>query len=222
MQSLTDLVTGPGLTKFKASKSGKYIIHTPYQPKWKFKKVISGGQNGAQRAALESAKRSKICTGGTCCINGQTTTSAQEWVLTLDFELLPLNAECKIENLPFKEQLIITSQLNIDAADGTLIFWFQDDLKACDLPMAYCHNRSWTPLPKELLGTSTQHKPYLAIIDISPKFRESNVKMIVDFIKSNRIEVLNVAGHWDEYKAGTMAFSYSIECLLDLVFRQLK
>lgn len=222
MQSLTDLVTGPGLHKFKATKSGPYIIHTPYQPKWRFKKVISGGQDGAQLAALESARRNKLFTGGMCPINGQTSSSQHEWGRMIDFHLIPLNAECKIEGLSFKEQLVITSQLNIDTADGTLIFWFQDDMKACDLPMAYCHDRSWTLLPKEVLGTATQHKPYLAIIDISPKFRESNVKKIVDFIKTNRIETLNVTGHWSEYKAGVIAFAYSIENLLDLVFKELK
>ncbi len=146
------------------------------------KKIVSGGQTGVDRAALDVAIELGIPHGGWCpkgrlsesgtipnCYNLQETDSSE-----------------------YSER----TKLNIKDSDGTLIF----------VP-------NW-PLPDNITdGTrltiqeaEEKVKPYL-IIDLS---NGHDAEKIIDWIKKNNIEKLNVAGPRESQSRGIYQLAYRL------------
>lgn len=163
------------------------------------KKVISGGQSGADKAGLEAAKYCHLETGGT----------APKYFMTEngpDFEL----RDFKLIEGPngYTSRTI----MNVDDSDATLVFRFHPSV-GTDKTIGYCLERKWCvpsvipltnwhlPIEKEKMLKYKSYKP-LFIVDTIPLFSLDDfsqyqllIKSIKNFLLSNDVSVLNVAGH---------------------------
>ena len=128
-------------------------------------KVISGGQTGVDRAALDAAIELKIPYGG-WCPKGRL---AELGAKIPDKYLLKETASSNCS---------VRTKLNIRDSEGTLILLSDRTMKVID----------GTVLTIEQV--KQQQKPYL-IVDLSKKW---DIASIVDWIRQNNIEILNVAG----------------------------
>lgn len=138
-------------------------------------KIVTGGQTGVDRAALDAAMLLGIEYGG-WCPKGRLD---EKGGIPGKYKELK---EVLSEFANSKENYDTRTKMNIKDSDATLVL----------VPSM--------PLPKEIQdGTiltindaKKQNKPYL-IIDLS-KLIQSNVDLIVDWVKENGIGILNVGG----------------------------
>jgi len=129
------------------------------------KKIISGGQTGVDRAALDAAFKLNIPHGGWC---------PKGRLAELD-ETIPLKYDLiETESSEYSER----TKLNIQDSDGTLIFVPSLPLKVTDGTIL------------TIQEVEEKNKPHL-IIDLS---KELNILLVIEWVKKNRIETLNVAG----------------------------
>jgi hypothetical protein len=153
------------------------------------KKVISGGQCGVDRIALECARDAKLLTGGTAPPHFMTIRGkAPE--LGYTYGLTALHGELSIGDAYRKR-----SMLNVDASDGTLAFRFH---KSCgtDCTIHYARTKVWRNVVSRSQST---HKPLLVVADLLGDPDEI-AHSIQDFLNRNKIETLNVCGHRDVSK----------------------
>lgn len=141
-------------------------------------KIISGGQTGVDRAALDVAIELKIPHGG-WCPKGRL---AELGIIIPKKYLLK---ETKTNN--FEER----TKLNIRDSDGTLIL----------VPKTPVSITDGTVLTIE--EVKTKNKPYL-IIDLSAKTPN---KTILKWLSNNNIKVLNIAGPRESQSPGIYAKS---------------
>jgi len=128
------------------------------------KKIISGGQTGADRAALDFAIKHKIPHGG--------------WVPKGRIaEDGPLPAKYKLREMPTTSYQKRTEQNVIDS-DGTVILTYGSLTAGSDYThkMAVQHQKPWLHLD----------------LDVMPSYEAA--LSVVDWLKERHIEVLNVAG----------------------------
>jgi len=127
-------------------------------------KIISGGQTGVDRAALDAALESGTSAGGWCPEGRQA-------------EDGPIAEKYPLQELPdggYKERTL----KNVQDSDATVIIYFESISGGTGETLAYCLN---------------EKKPYL-LIDGSGISEESASKRIKHFIDENQISLLNVAG----------------------------
>jgi len=128
------------------------------------RQIVSGGQTGADRAALDAALNSSFPCGGWC----------PEGRLAEDG---PLPTKYPLQELPgagYRQRTI----KNIETSDGTAIFYFNRPAGGTELTLIQCIRL---------------HKPYQLIdaSEISPA-RASSI--LEDFVDQHGIAILNVAG----------------------------
>lgn len=139
--------------------------------------IISTGESGANRVALLVAKSLGLGTGGWC-----------QGKLVKD----PNNQG----HLKATVGMTIVKG-NVDNSDGTIIFRVFPSL-GTDLVMGYCISGKFRPFLKEDLELrKTRYKPCLIISDLSEEKMDRTVEVIRDFLRVNRIKVLNITGHRD-------------------------
>ena len=127
-------------------------------------KIISGGQTGVDRAALDAALESGISAGG-WCPEGR---KAEDG---------PIAEKYPLQELPdgsYKERTL----KNVQDSDATLIIYFETISGGTEETLLFCLN---------------EKKPYL-LIDGSGITEDSASKRIKRFIDENQISRLNVAG----------------------------
>jgi len=127
-------------------------------------KIISGGQTGVDRAALDAALESGTSVGG-WCPEGR---KAEDG---------PIAEKYPLQELPdgsYKERTL----KNVQDSDATVIIYFESISGGTKETLLYCLN---------------EKKPYL-LIDGSGIPEDSASKRIKQFIDENQISVLNVAG----------------------------
>ncbi len=127
-------------------------------------KIISGGQTGVDRAALDAALESGVSAGG-WCPEGR---KAEDG---------PIAERYPLQELPdgsYKERTL----KNVQDSDATIIIYFKSISGGTKETLLYCLN---------------EKKPYL-LIDGSGITEDSASKRIKHFIDENQISVLNVAG----------------------------
>lgn len=174
-------------------------------------KLISGGQTGADRAALEAAESLGVETGG-WAPRKFITTRGETPELGTRFGLRELT---EYDGLAVKgstaQSLILRSRRNVDDSDGTLVFRLKDS-PGTEKTIGYCQTRRWCYVAHQKLQKQSpppaSYRPYLVITSLSDC---KNVTAIRDFIRLYSIRTLNVAGHRDEVVKG---FSASIIALL--------
>ncbi len=127
-------------------------------------KIISGGQTGVDRAALDAALESGVSAGG-WCPEGR---KAEDG---------PIAERYPLQELPdgsYKERTL----KNVQDSDATIIIYFESISGGTEETLLYCLN---------------EKKPYL-LIDGSGITEDSASKRIKHFIDENQISLLNVAG----------------------------
>jgi hypothetical protein len=164
-------------------------------------KVISGGQNGADRAGLEAAKKLGIETGGTAAPK-YSTSSGKCPSLGTDFNMTCID----LENNNWGQAYARRSMMNVDASDGTIAFRYYKS-PGTDNTIGYCvtgkwkyvnitskksppYDAVWIP-PKSLTAGKDLYRPVIVVTQL----REDVVDVVKEFIKENEIKILNVCGN---------------------------
>ncbi|MCX8514647.1 MAG: putative molybdenum carrier protein [Burkholderiales bacterium] len=148
-------------------------------------KIISGGQSGADRAALDAAIKFSIPHGGWCPAGRQAELG----------EIIPeqyLLRETKSDDV--KERTV----LNIIDSDGTLIFIPNQFIKLTD-------GTNFT-----ITSVKLRNKPYL-VIDLSDKLNDITLK-INSWLTTNQIRVLNIAGPRESQYIGIYKMCFNTIC----------
>jgi Circularly permutated YpsA SLOG family len=127
-------------------------------------KIISGGQTGVDRAALDVALRHGIESGGWCPTG------------RLDeFGRIPDRYPVKeLENGGFTERTL----QNVKDSDGTVVIYPGKLSGGTEQTLHFCVEQRWP------------HEP----IDASNVSTEKAAQLIADFVRDNKIDALNVAG----------------------------
>ena len=138
-------------------------------------KIISGGQTGVDRAALDAALELKMECGG-FCPKGR---KSEDGRIP---EYYPLTETATSE---YSER----TELNVKTGGGTLVVIDKDADQGSSLTITLCkfHN-----------------KPYL-VIDLS---KEARPETIIQWIKENKIHVLNIAGSRESSSPGIYRKAY--------------
>ena len=127
-------------------------------------KIISGGQTGADRAALDAALNAGVACGGWCPEGRR----AEDGIIP--------------DRYPVEELLGAgyrgRSLANVRDSDGTLIFYFRTPSGGTELTLWHCID---------------ERKPYL-LIDAAEMTAERAAERIREFVEMNEIRQLNVAG----------------------------
>lgn len=161
-------------------------------------KIVSGGQTGVDRAALDVAIRLNIPHGG-WCPRGR---AAEDGHIPERYQLrcpTDSDSEDKEPNI-FNERTI----LNIRDSDGTLIL-----VPAMPLPSTITDGTHVT-----IREIKNKRKPYL-MIDLS----KYDIDLIVRWVSKYEIKVLNIAGPRESKSPGI--YEWSVKCL-DNIFREVK
>jgi Circularly permutated YpsA SLOG family len=151
-------------------------------------KIISGGQTGVDRAALDVALKHGIETGGWC-----PTGRLDEFGRIPD--CYPLR---ELENASFTERTL----QNVKDSDGTLIIYSGTLSGGTEQTVRFCVE---------------QQRPHL-LTDASKTLPNETANSIVDFVRENNIQTLNVAGprqsEWSEgYEYASRALNNFLDAL---------
>lgn len=144
------------------------------------KKIISGGQTGADTGALLAAHESRVLTGGTMP-KGFTNENGKNPLYARLFDMEELtNVDWKV--LAF--QYVMRTKKNVADSDGTLIFTKTPISKGSKLTMETCME---------------MNKPFLVL---DPDTEGDLLPTLTEFITSNKVEILNVAGNRESVNPG--------------------
>ncbi len=127
-------------------------------------KIISGGQTGVDRGALDAALEAGIDCGGTCPAGRK----AEDGVIPVVYPLTELDSQIYSER----------TRQNVIDGDATLIVHFGRLEGGTDFTRQCC---------------VTEDKPYL-VIDASHDGKAEVAQKILEFIWQHEVQVLNVAG----------------------------
>ena len=127
-------------------------------------KIISGGQTGVDRAALDVALKHGIDCGGWCPAGRSD-----------EFGRIPAQYPLEeVEGGGFTER---TSQ-NVKDSNGTIIIYFRQLRGGTEQTMRFCVE---------------QQRPH-ELIDASKISVEDAARLVADFVRRHKIDILNVAG----------------------------
>jgi len=127
-------------------------------------KIISGGQTGVDRAALDAALKNGIDCGGSC-------PSGRLDEVGRIPDRYPVK---ELEHGGFTERTL----QNVKDSDGTVIIYFSNLSGGSAQTLQFC---------------IAQKRPH-QLIDAGAIFIEDAAELILDFIRKHEIEILNVAG----------------------------
>ncbi len=148
-------------------------------------KIISGGQTGADLAALRAAKRVGHATGGL----------APRWLviqfdLSAQFGVSPMPVERGIRSRA--QMLALRSMRNVDAADVTVAFLLETGVGTART-IVYARTRKWADSRMHHEAASeeppTDYKPVLVITDL-----DEAADAVRAFLVKHRPATVNVCG----------------------------
>lgn len=155
-------------------------------------KVISGGQTGADRVALEVAQHCGFPTGGVAPPNFQFTDGPRPDIgkrYGME-EMIPDGEQ------PLTQSLVLRSMHNVDDSDAVVAFRFESSI-GTDRTIAYSVSHKWMKLSDSMLMREVEahYRPCLVIGgDDDDEFCEQSAARIVAFLQTHRPGVLNVCG----------------------------
>lgn len=173
----------------------------PSVPEWvpeplKLRKIVSGGQTGADRAGLDAAKTLGLETGGYAPHNFVTECGPCP-------ELGTRYGLVAMARMSERAMYPIRSQKNVDIADATVVFRFFASVGS-DKTIGYCRTGKWQlcdrpvckPRCMTVRGVSTSdasvsHKP----VHVVERFDEETRRNFRQWLLDNCVHTLNVAGH---------------------------
>jgi len=151
-------------------------------------KIISGGQTGVDRAALDVALKHGIDAGGSC-----PTGRLDEFGRIPD--RYPLN---ELENGGFTERTL----QNVKDSDGTVIIYRGKLSSGTEQTVQFCVK---------------QQRPHL-LVDASRVSGEDAARLIGEFVRKNKIDVLNVAGpRQSEWAEGYDYATFTLEAFANSI-----
>ena len=153
-------------------------------------KIVSGGQTGADRAALDAALQTGTECGGWC----------PEGRLAEDGTILPRYPLSELKGAGYKERTL----QNVIDSDGTVIIYFDTLSGGTEQTLLFCLN---------------QKKPYL-LIDATELSPERAVERIHKFVAGNSIATLNIAGPRASDEALAYAYTLKVTSGYLTVFHQ--
>lgn len=201
------------ITKYFASdpkKKHKNKLHITTKT---LKKIISGGQTGADRAGLEEAFDIGFETGGIAPPKYKTS-NGNDLTLKNKFGLTELFTDTK--NL--SKMYIDRSKMNVDMSDGTISFRTHKS-SGTDKTINYCKTKKWSFSNQPLDGKP--YRPILVIRDLSESEIDTNANKIIEFIKRHKIKTLNVCGH-RESNMKTMVFTNKVRNIMKFTLKKYK
>lgn len=139
------------------------------------KKIISGGQTGADQGGLEGGKIAGLETGGTAPANYWTEDGESRSLL----ESYELGTTLSSSYPP-------RTKINVRNSDGTLIFGDYSS-RGSALTIRYCEDLD---------------RPYYAVSWRKSKIADVTVENVAKWIADHEIEVLNVAGNRESKNPG--------------------
>ena len=169
-------------------------------------KIISGGQTGADTAALRSAKDNSFKTGGTAPPGFLTSVGKRPYLKTT-YGLKEMKIIGSKKSNPYYYcQRSIT---NIKESDGTLAFRFKKSV-GTDKTVGYCYTGKW--VDKYDKNDETFYKPVLVVDSFNTKSKHK----IIKFLDDHKIKTLNVCGHRD-YIYMNQSFEKCVKDFMDIV-----
>lgn len=155
------------------------------------KRVISGGQVGADQAALRAARHLGLETGGTAPPGYRTSAGPQRELLA-GYGLV----EHEDRGSAVASGYIARSKRNVDDAQATLAFRVRSSA-GTDKTIGYCISGQWRT-PTLAFGASndvvchvTGHRPVLIVQHMTAEAQQA----VRTFLYERRVSILNVAGH---------------------------
>lgn len=171
---------------------GSLLLDTSIGEEWKrpdrfCRHIVSGGQTGADRAALDFAIQHHGYTHGGWAPNGRT---AEDGPIPLKYQLVELDGG-------YRQR----TKRNIEDSDGTLVLNLGELTDGSLLTLQYA----------ERIG-----KPAIAI-QLEGSDAESQACEVLKWLEANRIQVVNVAGPREGKRPGVYAHAMAILKMLDAV-----
>ena len=161
------------------------MINTPV-----LKKIISGGQTGADKGALRAGVLLGLSTGGTVPCDFETIDGKCP-ELGEKYGCVPLPREFR--DVSVARMYIERSKRNVDDSDGTIAFRDHPS-PGTDKTIGYAVTKEW----KVVDPTKWSGQPYKPVLVIHC-FKDSDLPMVAkqihSFVEENSIEVLNVCGN---------------------------
>lgn len=143
-------------------------------------KIVSGGQTGVDRAALDAALALGVPCGGWCPAGRRD----ENGVIP---ERYPLNA---LRRGGFKRR----TERNVEESDGTLVLYFDDLSGGTELTVQHCRKKG---------------KP-CRLIDAREVPAERAAELALAFVRGRKIAVLNVAGPRASKNPEAYAYAFAV------------
>lgn len=143
-------------------------------------KIVSGGQTGVDRGALDAALEAGVACGGWCPAGRL----AEDGVIDNRYPLTPLASDSYAER----------TRKNVEDSDATLVIYYAEPDGGTALTVTLC----------EKLG-----RPHL-LIDAAQVTQQAAADRALAFVKSNRIAILNVAGPRASKQPGGHAYTRAV------------
>ena len=179
------------------------------------KKVISGGQTGADLAGLIAAKNCNILTGGTAPTNFKTENGSNYDLKT-------------IYGLVAKGGYKSRTMQNVRDSDGTIAFSVHQGPGGTSKTIGYCATGKWV---NKFETKNDGFKPILVIKKHEMELDQlENVTFkIIKWMQENKIETLNIAGHRQStafsqpfYNSPPYDYQFRVKTILENTFQMIK
>ncbi len=183
------------MTSSESDYSLKIELKPLLAPRHGLKKIISGGQSGADRAALEAALLLGIRTGGLAPPRFMTT-EGKKPELGWKFSLTEMYYS---DVVSVGMAYALRSKSNVDSADVTLAFRIRAS-PGTDNTIGYCLTGKWKSVKPRL--DRPVHRPVLIItesvqnnLDMSSDVWEDDRRRLHEFLAKHNAKTMNVVGH---------------------------
>lgn len=159
------------------------------------KKIISGGQTGADMGGLLAAQHLRIKTSGTVPFGYfRSKKKIDDLKNIFNLEEIPITRNT---NFLVSKMYIERSKINVDNSDGTVAFRTHSS-PGTDKTIGYCITKKWKyPSEKIIIrgDLKTFYKPILVITDL---ISDQNLEMFNSWIIKYNIKTMNICGHREE------------------------